>query len=216
MGYNVYYRCTLRVDDPSVDLELSYDRGFYGWGGDACPPNHPGEGLREDSVGEYRITIKDCKVRMKLVSEKFLAQYMTRLLALLKKRVPALHGYVSCDMETFWIVTDVVMQGWCPSIHEYARVQYEASETVQAARKRAREAPTTTAAAEPPVVAAAAVVAAPATAEASTTAMPPPPPPPVRTPAEAWARAERATSEAARKCARTEPPIPAAGQAVVC
>ena len=225
MGYNVYYRCTLRVDDPSVDLELSYDRGHYGWGGDTCPPNHPGEGLRNDSVGEYRITVKDCKVRMKLVSEKFHAHYMTRLLALLKKRVPSLHGYVSCDMETFWIVTDVVMQGWCPSIHEYARVQYESSDMVQRARKRSREeAETASAAAEAPVVATA-VVAAPAPAEVPALAMAPaaapaaampPPPPPVRTPAEAWARAERATAEAARKCARTEPPTPAPGQAIAC
>ena len=232
MGYNVYYRCTLRVDDPSVDLELSYDRGHYGWGGNTCPPNHPGEGLREDSVGEYRITIKDRKVRMKLVSEKFYDHYMTRLLALLKERVPSLHGYVSCDMETFWIVTDKVMQGWCPSIHEYARVQYESSDVVQTARKRAREeAETAPAAAATPPVLATAVVAAPAPAEVPALAMTPaaapaaapssaaampPPPPPVRTPAEAWARAERAASAAARKCARTEPPTPAAGQAVVC
>ena len=189
MGYSVNYRCTLRVDDPSIALELSYDRGHYGWHGDVTPPDHPGEGLREDSSGEYRISIKDCKVRMKLVSQKFYDRYMSRLLALLKQRVPSLHGYVSCDMETFWIVTDAVLQGSCPSIHEYARVQYESSNMVQTARKRAREAPTT--------------------------AMPPPPPP-VRTPAEAWARAERATAEAARKCARTEPPTPAAGQAIAC
>ena len=183
MGYSVAYRCTLRVDDPSIALELSYDRGHYGWHGDVPPPDHPGEGLRADSTGEYRITIKDCKVRMKLVSHKFYDRYMSRLLALLKQRVPSLHGYVSCDMETFWIVTDAVLQGSCPSIHEYARVQYEASSVVQTARKRARE-ETTTSTEE---VAAAVNAAAPPT---KTTAVP-------KTAAAAWARVERATAKAA-------------------
>ena len=140
MGYNVSYRHSLWLDDPTPDLVLSYDRGDYGWDGETPPPDHPGEGLQDNNSGEYLIFIKDNKVRMKLQSEKFYVHYMTRLLKLLKTRYPSLRGYVSSDMERYWTVTDAVAIWTVLSVHDVAKNQYEASSSVQTSRKRAHAA----------------------------------------------------------------------------
>ena len=94
MGYDVEYQCTLYVDDP-VNLTFHYSRGNGGWSGDAPPPDHEGEGLLEgleQVYAEWFITIKNGNVMMTLDSEKFYDNYMTRMLRLLKERVPSLHG----------------------------------------------------------------------------------------------------------------------------
>ncbi len=140
MGYQVEYRHTLWLADPAPDLVLSYNRGDYGWSGETPPPEHPGEGLEDNTRGEYLITIKDNQVTMKLQSEKFYVHYMTRLLKLLKKRYPSLRGYVSCDMERYWTVTDWVAIRTVLDIHDVAKTQYEASSGAETSRKRAHEA----------------------------------------------------------------------------
>ena len=129
MGYDVKYACTLYANDTAVDLTFHYGRGTCGWEGDAPPPDHEGEGLLEvpeqESTGEWMITIKNGSVTMKHMSEKFYDHYMMRMLRLLKERVPSLHGYVSCDLDIYWVVTSEVRRYNLPNIHEFARIKYE-------------------------------------------------------------------------------------------
>jgi hypothetical protein len=133
MGYDVEYQCTLYVDD-RVNLTFHYSRGNGGWSGDAPPPDHEGEGLLEGLeqvyAGEWVITIKNGNVTMTLRSEKFYDNYMTRMLRLLnlKERVPSLHGYVSCDLNIYWVVTSEVRRYDLPGVHEFARMKYDGGE----------------------------------------------------------------------------------------
>ena len=99
-----------------VDLKLCYNRGCH-----CLVPSSP------DVCGEWYITIKGGTVDTKFESEKFHVPYMTHMLRLLKKRVPSLHGYVSCDLDVFWIITDSVRLYDRIDIHEYACNKYEAT-----------------------------------------------------------------------------------------
>ena len=114
MGYNVAYQFSLNADKEEVKQVLYYSRGICGWEGDAPPAGHRAaetEGLREERVrgAEWRITIADGRVTMDFFSEKFYHHYMTRMLKLLKERVPSLRGDVLCDLGLYWIVDDKVV-----------------------------------------------------------------------------------------------------------
>ena len=145
MGYNVEYNCTLFVSDSEPDNIFHYSRGLSGWSGDAPPEGHQGEGLveglvDEDQVGEWIITIEGGKVKMKFRSEKFYPNYMTRMLKLLKERVPSLSGYVSCDLDKYWVVTlgkEVITCHF--NIHDFAKEMYDKTCKAHEDRKRQRE-----------------------------------------------------------------------------
>ncbi len=116
MGYDVAYQFSLSADKEEVKQVLYYSRGRCGWDGDAPPAGHRAaetEGLREERVGgaEWRITIADGRVKMDFFSKKFYDHYMTRMLKLLKERVPSLRGHVSCDLGLYWTVDDKVVCG---------------------------------------------------------------------------------------------------------
>ena len=138
MGYDVKYDFDLHVDDKDLKQTLYYDRGPCGWEGDAPPPGHKGEGL--DSVmGEWCITIENGKVEMQFNSEKFYDHYMTRMLKLLKERVPSLRGFASCDLDIYWLVTNKVIRRARPGcIHELARLEYEKSARPMLERRKRR------------------------------------------------------------------------------
>eukprot|EP00966_Prymnesium_polylepis_P126999 2937261-Prymnesium_polylepis.1 len=126
MGYNVDYECTLFASGSESDVKLYYGRG---------------EGLFEEpklGCKEWLITIESGKVTMAFRSEKFYADYMTRMLKLLKVRVPSLHGYVSCNQNIYWIVAPEkgVVTYDLPNIHEFAEDMY--TQTVNTERKRKR------------------------------------------------------------------------------
>ena len=53
MGYNVEYTFSLWLDATEPYQFLSYDRGRCRWDGDEPPPDHEGEGLRDDLAAEY-------------------------------------------------------------------------------------------------------------------------------------------------------------------
>ena len=108
MGYDVAYQFNLSADKEEVKQVLYYSRGRCGWDGDAPPAGHRAaetEGLREERErgAEWRITIADGRVKMDFFSEKFYHHYMTRMLKLLKERVPSLRGEASCDLGLYWI-----------------------------------------------------------------------------------------------------------------
>ena len=120
MGYNVYYECTLFASESESDVKLYFSRH---------------EGLFEEpklGCKEWLITIESGKVTMTFRSEKFYADYMTRMLKLLKERVPSLHGYVSCSENIYWIVApgkEVVAHN-LPNIHEFAEDMYTETEAM--------------------------------------------------------------------------------------
>ncbi len=131
MGYNVEYQITLYVDDQDLKETLYYDRGDCGWFGDEPPPDVENEGI-SDKDGEWCITIADGTVDMDFRSEKFYSNYMTRMLKVLKERVPSLHGYVSCrddGVDIYWTITSKVRpyKRKEQALTAEARREYEAS-----------------------------------------------------------------------------------------
>ena len=115
--HNVEYQITLYVDDQDLKETLYYDRGC------ATSETLYYEGINDKDVlrgedgtvlkgwSDWCITIADGTVDMKIRSEKFYNNHMTRMLNALKERVPSLHGYVSCrddEVDIYWTITSHV------------------------------------------------------------------------------------------------------------
>lgn len=110
---NVEYDITLYVDDKDLKKTVFYDRGSATWteGISDKDVRRGADGTVLQGWSDWCITIADGTVDMKIRSEKFYSNYMTRMLNALKERVPSLHGYVSCrdgEVDIYWTITNKV------------------------------------------------------------------------------------------------------------
>ena len=113
LSRHVEYDITLYVDDKDLKKTVFYDRGSATWteGISDKDVRRGADGTVLQGWSDWCITIADGTVDMKIRSEKFYSNYMTRMLNALKERVPSLHGYVSCrdaDVDIYWTITNKV------------------------------------------------------------------------------------------------------------